>query len=315
MLAGHRAVREDLGEAFTHDLGGRGLARLHRVDGLGHGRDLRALRFGDRGNDVAVEVHGAALVFGLREHLGDRADHAGGLVAGERANAAQPARFQPRQEIALALGRLGEALGAPDHLAIAVLVHADGDHDGDVLVGAAPAALQVDAVDVDVRVFASQRPAPPLVDRFERLVVEIGDRAGGNARAPQDLADVLDAPRRHAGQVHLDDGLLDRRLAPFVALNDRRGEAHALELGHLERDLARRRGEPALVVPGADGSVSRLVEWCDWIGYGVISSMIERVAQVMPTACAMSFLTAFFDTWWTQDVVTCHLAQLTCLRI
>ena len=221
------------------------------MDGLEHGRDLGALRFGDLGEDVAVEVHGAALVFCLREHLGDRADHAGGLVAHEHANAAQPARFQPRQEIAPALGRLGEALGAPDHLAVAVLVHADGDHDGDVLVGAAPAALQVDAVDVDVRVFAGQGPAPPLLDRLESLVVEVRDRAGGNARAPQDLADVLDAPRRHAGQVHLDDGLLDRRLAPFVALDDRRGEAHALELGHLERDPARRRGEAALVVPGA----------------------------------------------------------------
>lgn len=50
------------------------------------------------------------------------------------------------------------------------------------------------------------------------------------------------APRRHAGQVHLDDGL-----APLVALDDRGGEAHALELGHLERDPARRRGEAALV--------------------------------------------------------------------
>ena len=237
------------------------------------------------------------------------------LVAHEHANAAQPAGLEPRREVTPALRRLGEALGAADHLAVAVLVHADGDHDGDVLVGAAPASLQVDVVDVDVRVFAGQRLAPPPVDRFERLVVEIGDRAGGDARAPQDLADVLDAPRRHAGQVHLDDGLLDRRLAPFVAFDDRRGEAHALELGHLERDLDRRRGESALVVPGADGSVSRLVEWCDWIGYVVISSMIERVAQVMPTACAMSFLTAYFDTWWTQDVVTCHLAQLTCLRI
>ena len=86
-------------------------------------------------------MHGAALVFGVGEDLGDRADHAGRLVSHEHANAAKAARLQPREEIAPALGRLGAALGAPDHLAIAVLVHADGDHDGDVLVGAAPAAL------------------------------------------------------------------------------------------------------------------------------------------------------------------------------
>ena len=192
-------------------------------------------------------MHGAALVFGVGENLGDRADHAGGFVAGEHAHAAQPAGLEPRQEVAPALRRLGAA----DHLAVAVLVHADRHHDRHVLVGAAPASLQVDAVDVDVRVFAGQGPASPLLDRLEGLVVEIGDRAGGDARAPQDLADVLDAARGHPGQAHLDDGLLDAGLAPFVALDDGGGEAHALELGHLERDLARRRGESALVVPGA----------------------------------------------------------------
>ena len=196
-------------------------------------------------------MHGAALAFCLREHPGDRAGHAGGLAAGEHAHAAKAARLRPRREAAPALGRLGEALGAPDRPAMAVLVRTNSDHDGDVPAGAAPAALQVDAVDVDVRVFAGQRPAPPLVDRFERLLVEVGDRAGGNARAPQDLADVLDAARRHPGQVHLDDGLIDRRLAPFAALDDRRDEAHALVLGHLERELARRRGEEALAAAGA----------------------------------------------------------------
>lgn len=44
---------------------------------------------------------------------------------------------------------------------------------------------------------------------------------------------------------------LDRRLAPFVALDDRRGEAHALQLGRLDRDLARCRGEAAFAVAGA----------------------------------------------------------------
>ena len=98
---------------------------------------------------------------------------AGGLVAGEHAKAAQHARLRPRQEVAPALRRLGEALGAANHLAAAVLVHADGDHDRHVLVGAAPASLQVDAVDVDVRVFVGQGPAPPLLDRLESLVVEV----------------------------------------------------------------------------------------------------------------------------------------------
>ena len=221
------------------------------MDGLEHGRHLRPLRFGDLRQRVAVEMHRAALVFGLGEDLGDRAAHAGGLVADDHANAAQAARSQPRQEIAPAFRRLGEALGAADHLAVTVVVHADGYRDGDVLVGAASAALQVDAVDIDVRVLAFQRPAPPFLDRLEGLVVEIRHGADGDARAPQDLADVPDAARGRPGQIHLDDGLLDASLAPLVALDDRGGEAHPLELWHLERDLARRRGESALVVPGA----------------------------------------------------------------
>ena len=151
MLAGHLAVREGLGVPVAHDLcgllqpdrielGGHRprlgrcrLARLHRVDGLEHGSDLRTLRFGDLGQRVAVEVHGAALVFGPGEHLGDRADHAGGLVAGEHASTAQLSRLQPRREAAPALGRLREALGAADDLAVAVLVHADGHHHRHVL--------------------------------------------------------------------------------------------------------------------------------------------------------------------------------------
>lgn len=138
-------------------------------------------------------MHRAALVFGLGEDLGDRADHAGGLVVDDYADAAQAARFQPRQEIAPAFRRLGEALGAADHLAVTVVVHADGYRDGDVLVGAASAALQVGAVDIDVRVLAFQRPAPPFLDRLEGLVVEIRHGAGGEA-APHRIS--LTSPMR-----------------------------------------------------------------------------------------------------------------------
>ena len=191
MLARHLAVRQRLGIPAAHHLGGLlephqfqvvghglglgggRLARLHRVDRLEHGRRLRPLRFGDLGEDVAVEAHGAALVSGVGEDLGDRADHAGRLVAHEHAHVAQPAGLEPRQEVAPALRRLGEALGAADHLAVAVLVRADRRHDRHVLVGAAPASLQVDVVDVDVRVFAGQGPASPLLDRLESLVVEV----------------------------------------------------------------------------------------------------------------------------------------------
>ncbi len=106
---------------------------------------------------------------------------------------------------------------------------------------------------VDVGVGPLERAVPPCLHRLEGLLVEVGDGRGGHARAPQDLAHVLDAPRRDAREVHLDHRLLDAGLPPAVALDDRRGEAHALELGHPDRHLAGRRRELPLVASGAVG--------------------------------------------------------------
>ena len=72
-------------------------------------------------------------------------------------------------------------------------------------------------------------------------------------RFRKDLGDVLDPPGGDPGQVHLDHGLLDGGLTALVALDDRRREPHALELGHPEGHLARGGREPALVVSGAVG--------------------------------------------------------------
>ena len=156
VLAGEPGVRQRLGAAVPDDHGGLpelgllefgcnleglglgGLARLHRVDRLQHGGDPRAPGLGDPGQHVAVEVDRAALVGGLREDLGDRADHAGRLVPREHAHAAPPARLEPREELPPALGRLGEPPGRAYDLAVAVVVDAYRHHHGHVLVGAPP---------------------------------------------------------------------------------------------------------------------------------------------------------------------------------
>ena len=51
--------------------------------------------------------------------------------------------------------------------------------------------------------------------------------------------------------MHLHHGLLDAGLPAPATLDDRRGEAHPLELWHAERDLAGRRRGLALVMAGA----------------------------------------------------------------
>ena len=221
------------------------------MDRLEHGRDGGAPGLRHAGGHIAVEVHGAAPVGGIGEHLRDRADHAGRLAPDDHPRAVKASGPQPGQEFPPAPRGLGEALGGADDLAVAVAVGAGGDHDGDVLVGASPAALQVYAVDAGVGVGAPGRAVPPLLDRGERLPVEVGDGRGGDARPPGDLGDVLDPPGRDPGEVHLDHRLLDAGLAPAVALDGRRREARALELGHVDGHLARARGQAPVAMAGA----------------------------------------------------------------
>ena len=120
-------------------------------------------------------------------------------------------------------------------------------------MGPAPAALEVDTVDEDAGVTAPERPLAPFPDGREGLLVEVGDGAGGHRRAPEGLGRVLDPPGGDAREAHLDDGLLDRRLAPAVALDDGGLEGGSPELGHAQLDLARARDEPAGIVTAAVG--------------------------------------------------------------
>lgn len=151
-LAASARRMDSSSEATSAALASLTPARLHDVDCLEHRRDRRPPGLRRLGLDVSVEVYGAALVGCVREHLGDAAHHAGGLVPGEHAHAAQAARAEPREELPPALRGLGEALRGPDGLAAPLPVDADIHHHRHVLVRAAPRVLEVDAVDVDVGV-------------------------------------------------------------------------------------------------------------------------------------------------------------------
>ena len=98
---------------------------------------------------------------------------------------------------------------------------------------------------------APGRAVPPLPGRGERLPVEVGDGRRRDAGPPEDPGDVLDPPGRDPGEVHPDHRLLDAGLAPAVALDGRRREARALELGHVDGHLAGARGQAPVVMAGA----------------------------------------------------------------
>lgn len=101
-----------------------------------------------------------------------------------------------------------------------------------------------------VRVLAPKRPVAPFVDLVVHLPELVGERLRGHPLAPQQLTDVVHAARADAGQIHVDQRLLDALLPPPVAFDHRRLEQGALELGHLESEPAGLDGEPARVVAG-----------------------------------------------------------------
>lgn len=70
--------------------------------------------------------------------------------------------------------------------------------------------------------------SPILLDLAVHLLVQVADRRGACAGAPQELGDVLHAAHGYACQVHLDERLLHGRFPAPVALYDgclERGQA------------------------------------------------------------------------------------------
>ena len=85
---------------------------------------------------------------------------------------------------------------------------------------------------------ALDRPMAPGFDLGVDLLVQVGHRARADPGAPQRFGDVLHPPDRNPGQVHLDQGFLDRALPTPVALDDRRLEGLPPQLRHLQRNIA-----------------------------------------------------------------------------
>ena len=109
-----------------------------------------------------------------------------------------------------------------------------------------------DSVYIDVWIAPTlQRPVAPILNMDIRFLVQFTDGGGRYLAAPQNLGDVLHAPDRHPGQVHLDESLFHTALPTAVPFNDGSLKRDTLELGHLERDISRSGGEIAVIVATA----------------------------------------------------------------
>ena len=83
------------------------------------------------------------------------------------------------------------------------------------------------------------------------LLVHVRHGRGRHARAPQSFRDVLDPPHRYPRQIHLDQCLLDRALAPPITLDDRCLEGLLAQLGDPQPYLASLGLKITFVVAGA----------------------------------------------------------------
>src|SRR5262249_49971947 len=114
--------------------------------------------------------------------------------------------FNPRslrclRKLAPATLVLLRPLANAENLPIAALVHADCNMQRDVAHLAGPAALEHDAVEINIRVVALDRTIAPRLDRPVDLLVEVGHRRRRHPRPPQCLRDVLDPAHRYPGQI------------------------------------------------------------------------------------------------------------------
>ena len=105
--------------------------------------------------DAVSMFDDAALVFGVREYFAHGLQHSHALVADDELHAVQPASTEPLEEADPAGLVLFHPLGSAQNLTETVLIHGDRHQDRDVFVRSAPVAAQVDAVHIDIRVFAS----------------------------------------------------------------------------------------------------------------------------------------------------------------
>ncbi len=127
-----------------------GFLALLGMDGLQHHGNAFHLIAGRDGKYVPVKMYGAALVARIREYLRDRLQHAQVLIPDDEPDAGKPPFLEPYKEGMPAFLILFHAFRCPDDLTAAAFTYADGHKDGYVLYLAAPAALEVYTVDVDI---------------------------------------------------------------------------------------------------------------------------------------------------------------------
>ena len=118
-------------------------------------------------------MYRAALIFGIWKHFGNGFQHSEAFVTDNEAYSAETSFFQPYKERTPALFILFHAFGSTNDFTASVLIDTDGYKDRDILDFATPAALEINTVNIDIRILAGKRSGMPLFDMFISFLVEV----------------------------------------------------------------------------------------------------------------------------------------------
>ena len=288
-----------LGDHSLCLLAGR-LLTLLRVDRLEHFCHNFDLGFGHNRENVAVEMYRAALVFGIREHLTHGLQHSHALVADDELHAVQAASVEPLEEADPTGLVLFHALGGTQNLTKTVLIHGNCHQNCHIFVLSAPVAAQVDAVHVDVWIVAAlQGAVAPVLDVNVGFLVQFADGSGRHLAAPQCLRDVLHPAHGDTRQVHLDEGLLHAALPAAISFDDGRLKGHALEPGHVERNVTGGGGEIPVVVAAAVALTGLAALIAGGLRQG-LRLLLQQLVQGFLHAAADQFLDLPLDNFLIQ---------------
>ena len=283
-----------------------------RADG---GRHHRALSLHHPRQDVAHEVHPAALPGGAQQDLADRGLEARVVATDHERDAVEAPSAQVAQEVTPEGLVLAVAQGESQDLAVAVEADPGRDHDGPRDHSPAHAGLDVGGVEEDVGEGAvGEAAGAELLESLVHLRADPRDLALGEPGLdPQSAHQVVDLAGGDPVDVGLDHDGVEGLVDASPALEHARKERALAQLGDLQVHVAgpgreragtvpvatRRAGPTSLVGLGADslsrlGLDQRLIEEADHLAHqievGTLSQRVEQLGWVKIVVGHRSFL-------------------------
>ena len=118
---------------------------------------------------ISVKMNCTTLISGIRKDFWNSFKHAEVLVANDQSNTSKPAFLQPYEERTPAFTIFLHPFSGTKDLPAAILADANGNKNRNILDFAAPAAFQVNAIYVNIRIASRKRTGTPGFDMFISL--------------------------------------------------------------------------------------------------------------------------------------------------